>query len=46
MRNKIYSLFAILTASLLLTSCMKDEETDKNNVTYGDTAITLSHWAH
>lgn len=40
MRNKIYSLFAILTASLLLTSCMKDEETDKNNVTYGDTAIT------
>ncbi len=38
MRNKIYSFIALLTATLAMTSCLKDNE-EKNSTTYKDTAI-------
>ena len=38
MRNKIYSFIALLTATLAMTSCLKDNE-EKNSATYKDTAI-------
>ena len=38
MRNKIYTLVALMVATLTITSCLKDDD-EKNSVSYKDTAI-------
>ena len=38
MRNKIYTLVALMMATLTMTSCLKDDD-EKNSVSYKDTAI-------
>ena len=38
MRNKIYTLVALMVATLTMTSCLKDDD-EKESVSYKDTAI-------
>ena len=38
MRNKIYTLVALMMATLTITSCLKDDD-EKESVSYKDTAI-------
>lgn len=40
MRNKIFSLLAILMGIFLLSSCLKDNKEENENITTDDTAIT------
>ena len=40
MRNKIYTLVGLVLATLMMTSCLKDDDNDDNGSSFRDTAIT------
>lgn len=44
MRNKIYTLVGLVLATLMMTSCLKDDDNDDNGSSFRDTAITGFTW--